>query len=239
MTSEPTTVTPADLLPMLGLEVVAGPIRMTGITDDVLAELAVLAGRGVHDPARMPFTYPWTDVPADRLPGEFAKYHWRTRADFSPQAWTINLAVYADGELVGVQGMTTSDFLVTRTGETGSWLGREYQGRGLGTLMRQVFCALCFDHLDFAEITSAAFTDNPSSLGVSRKVGYQENGRVRRQRRPGELATTIQLLLPPERLVRAPHPLAVSGVEAFRASIGLPPTAGAEAGGGAVAADSN
>jgi RimJ/RimL family protein N-acetyltransferase len=214
-------VSPVDLYPMLGLRITAGPLELRGITDDLIVELAALAQRGVHDPHRMPFTFPWTDVSVDELPARFGQYHWRTRAEFTPQEWTLNLAVSYEGQLVGVQGMTAGKYLVTRTGETGSWLGREHHGRGIGTLMRQVFCGFCFDHLDAAEITSAAFSDNPASLGVSKKVGYVENGRIRRERRAGELATTIELLLRPEALVRAPYDVEVAGVAAFRRQIGL------------------
>ena len=61
-------------------------------------------------------------------------------------------------------------------GETGSWLGMKHHGRGIGTVMRQALCAFMCDHLDAAEVTSAAFVDNHASLAVSRKVGYRENG---------------------------------------------------------------
>ena len=44
--------------------------------------------------------------------------------------------------------------------------------------MRQMICAFLFDHLDFEEITSGAFTDNPASLAVSRKVGYRDERRT-------------------------------------------------------------
>jgi RimJ/RimL family protein N-acetyltransferase len=125
--------------------------------------------------------------------------------------------------LLGVQGFNTTKYLVTRSGETGSWLGREHQGRGVGTSMRQAMCAFVFDHLDAEQITSGAFTDNPASLAVSRKVGYRENGVVRRERRPGEAATTVELLLRPEELVRGEHPMHVSGLEAVRRTIGLDP----------------
>jgi hypothetical protein len=42
--------------------------------------------------------------------------------------------------------------------------------------MRQVICAFVFDHLDAEYVTSGAFSDNLASLGVSRKVGYADNG---------------------------------------------------------------
>lgn len=213
--------TMADTFPIMGLRVTAGPIELRGLTDDDIAELAHLAGQGIHDPALMPFVYPWTDVAPKELPLAFAQYHWRTRADFSAKAWVLNLGVWHEGTLVGVQGLDAQHYLVTRMAETGSWLGLAHHGKGLGTAMRQVMCAFAFDHLDAAQITSGAFTDNPASLAVSRKVGYRENGVVRRERRPGELASTVELVLEPDHFERGEHPLEVSGVEAFRTSIGL------------------
>lgn len=103
-----------------------------------------------------------------------AAYHWGKRSTFSPDDFSLDLAA--------------RHFPVTRTGETGSWLGREFQGRGLGTAMRRAFCELLFDHLGFEEVTSAAFLDNPASLGVSRKVGYRPTAVSRVKRREGELA---------------------------------------------------
>lgn len=211
----------ADLLPALGLRVTAGPLELRGIDDDLLVALCDLAAGGIHDPAQMPFYFPWTDAPAEDLRRNTAAYHWRARADFSTDAWGLHLAVLHEGRLVGTQAFETRDYLVTRTGETGSWLGREFQGRGIGTAMRQVVCAFAFDHLDAVEVTSGAFADNPSSLAVSRKVGYRPDGVRRLQRRPGELALNQRLVLRPEDLVRGEHPLEVEGLGAFRRSVGL------------------
>ena len=176
------STTVADLLPALGLRVTAGPLELRGLTDEDVATLVDVVLDGVHDPVRTPFIVPWTDAPAAELPTRFAQYHWRTRAEFSPASWVLNLGVWHEGELIGVQGLTTSSYLVTRSAETGSWIGRRHHGRGIGTAMRQAMCAFAFDHLDAAEVTSGAFTDNPASLAVSRKVGYRENGHVRRER---------------------------------------------------------
>ena len=84
--------------------------------------------------------------------------------------------MFYDGRLVGSQGFSTRDFLITRIGETGSWLGREFHGIGIGTAMRKVICAFIFDYLGAKFITSSAYADNPASLGVSRKCGYRQNG---------------------------------------------------------------
>jgi len=209
----------ATALPLLALRITAGPVELRGITDDLLGPLGDLA-TDIHAPDFMPFTYPWSLTPAPRIPLNVAQYHWGKRASFSPAEWTADLAVYYDGELVGCQGFTTKDYLVTRGGETGSWLGRRFQGRGIGTAMRQVMCAFIFDHLDAQHITSSAFEDNPASLAVSRKTGYADNGTERRSRL-GKPATLRRIILEPANLVRYPHELSVERLAEFRASIGL------------------
>ena len=128
--------------------------------------------------------------------------------------------MFYDGQLVGSQGYGTRDFLVTRIGETGSWLGREFHGRGIGTAMRKVICAFLFDHLDAKFITSSAYSDNPASLGVSRKCGYRENG-VTILKRKDKPATLQRLILESGNLVRYEHELTVEGLPEFRRSIGL------------------
>lgn len=208
------------VFPVLDLRVTAGDLELRGISDDDIVALGALAAKGIHSPDRMPFSFPWTDVPPEELPLNFAQYHWRTRAGFSPSSWVLNLGVWWQGELVGVQGVTTSNFVVRRTGETGSWLGAEHQGRGLGTVMRQVMCVLLFDHLAFTEITSGAFVDNPASLAVSRKVGYHVNGTERHERR-GELAEMTMLALRPDELVRPDVAVEVTGADRVRRLIGV------------------
>ena len=205
---------------VLGLRASAGPLTLTRIDDDTLVALAELAAEGVHEPGTMPFPVPWTLRPPGEFQREFLRYHWRLRADFTPDAWSLELAVRHEGVLVGVQGVHTRDFLVTRTGETGSWLALSRHGRGIGTSMRRAMCALLFDHLGFTEITSAAFVDNPASGAVSRKVGYRENGVTRRRRGDGTCALSQGFVLTPDTLVRGPE-LRVEGAGPVRRLIGL------------------
>jgi RimJ/RimL family protein N-acetyltransferase len=210
----------AQVFPVLGLGITAGPLQLAGMDDDTLVTLADLAAEGIHEPDAMPFEIPWTLTPPETFRLAFLQHHWRVRADFGPSAWDLDLAVRYEGDLVGTQGVSTRDFLVTRTGETGSWLGRRFQGRGIGTLMRQALCAFLFDHLGFEEITSGAFLDNPASQTVSRKVGYQPNGVGRKRRREGEWAAHQRFLLTPDGLVRGPD-LQVEGVQPLRRLLGL------------------
>lgn len=216
---------PVDLFPPLGLRVVAGALELRGLTDELIAELCDVAEAGIHDPGEMPFYFPWTAAPAGELGRNTAAYHWGKRSTFSPDEFCLDLAVLLEGRVIGCQGVAAKHFPVTRTGETGSWLGREFQGRGLGTVMRQAMCELLFDHLGFEEITSAAFLDNPASLGVSRKVGYRPTVVSRIKRREGELALNQGLVLTPDAFVRLGEPVHVTGAEAVRAFIGLDATA--------------
>jgi RimJ/RimL family protein N-acetyltransferase len=210
-----------EIWPPLGLRVLAGPLELRAIHDTDIPLLVDLAARGIHDPAEMPFATPWSTAPVDQLERSMATFYWTSRAQMDPARWTLNLVACWNGQIVGSQGFATENFLVTRSGETGSWLGREFQGRGIGTVMRQTICAFVLDHLDADEVTSAAFLDNPSSLAVSRKVGYTANGQSREKRRDGEVAISQRLVLKPENLVRSGYDLDVTGVGPFRRFVGL------------------
>lgn len=215
------TTTLADLWPPFGLRLRQGDLELHAVRDEDFPELVELVLDGIHDAARMPFIVPWTDAPPAELPARYLKHYWEQRGQTGPRRWSLDLVVRRDGEAVGIQGISTENFLVTRTGETGSWLARRHQGRGIGTRMRQAVCAFAFDHLGFEEVTSSAFTDNAQSLAVSRKVGYRDNGEWRVQRREGERATSRGLVLTPEAFVRAEEPLRVEGVEALRNFLGI------------------
>ncbi|RSN69181.1 GNAT family N-acetyltransferase [Actinomadura sp. WAC 06369] len=146
-----------------------------------------LAAEGVHDPAAMPFATPWTDAPPAERGRAHMQFHWRQLAEWTPENWTLQLAVFLDGRTVGVQSVGARDFAVVREVGTGSWLGRRFQGRGVGTEMRAAVLALAFEGLGAETAVSAAFADNAASVAVSRKLGYEPNGtervRVRDERR--------------------------------------------------------
>jgi RimJ/RimL family protein N-acetyltransferase len=210
----------AAILPLLDLRIAVGPFELRGVTDDLLTPLADRIIKGIHDPDNVPFSTPWSIAPAEEIPSNTAKFHWKQRASFTPAEWAMDLVVLMDGQLIGYQGFSTRDFLVTRVGETGSWLGRELQGRGIGTAIRKIMCQFIFDHLDAEYITSAALASNSASLAVSRKVGYTENG-VEIIKHMGKSATLQRVILKPENLVRYEHRLTVDGLPEFRRSIGL------------------
>jgi len=73
--------------------------------------------------------------------------------------------------------MTGKEFPLLRTVDTGSWLTRAEQGKGYGKQMRSAVLHLAFEELGAQRAESGAYLDNPSSAGVSRSLGYRENGR--------------------------------------------------------------
>ncbi|GGV08309.1 succinyl-CoA transferase Rv0802c [Actinomadura cremea] len=152
-----------------------------------LDALGELAAEGVHDPESMPFLVPWTDAPPAERARATMQFHWRQLAEWTPENWSLQFTVFLDGRVVGTQSVGARDFAVVREVGTGSWLGRRFQGRGIGTEMRAAVLAFAFDGLGAETAVSAAFADNPASTAVSRRLGYEPNGtervRVRDERR--------------------------------------------------------
>ena len=113
-----------------------------------LEELASVASGGIHPPHEMPFAVPWTDAVGDpRFVEDFVGFHERALTEWTPASWALNLLVFADGHPVGTQSVGAEGFAVARTVHTGSWLGSESQGRGLGTEMRAAVLELAFTGL--------------------------------------------------------------------------------------------
>jgi RimJ/RimL family protein N-acetyltransferase len=164
------------LWPLFGLAVTTPRLTLRYVDDESGTELARLAARGIHDPATMPFAEPWTDVDSPELEHNTMRYYWRSRAETSSGHWDLNMTVWCGQTVVGMCSVTADDFPVTRTASTGSWLGREYQGHGLGREMRRAALCLIFAGLDADCATTSAWHDNAASLGVTRSLGYTANG---------------------------------------------------------------
>lgn len=162
--------------PLFDLEVRTPRLTLRYIDDELGVELAALAARGIHDPGFMPFGVPWTDEPSPAMERQAIQFYWRTRASCGPESWNVQFAVLVDDEVVGSTGLEAQQFPALRTFETGSWLGRAYQGQGLGTEMRVATLHVGFVALDALVATTGAFADNAPSLGVTSKLAYEPNG---------------------------------------------------------------
>ena len=211
------------LWPLFDLRIVTPHLELRLPADDELASLCVLAREGIHDPSWMPFGYGWTDLPSPAFERGFAQYHWGRRAEWRPEHWSLELMVSRDGEPIGMQGVFARDFPTLRAVSSGSWLGRAYQGRGLGKEMRGAVLHLAFAGLGAEVALTEAFTDNLASIGVSRAVGYEENGTGRLARR-GAASDTLRFRLTRERWASLQWPEArIEGLEACLELFGATP----------------
>ncbi len=180
--------------PLFDLVVRTPRLEVRLLREEDLAEFVELIDGGIHDPATMPFFFPWTDAVPEQRAREAAQWMWRHRANWSPDRWELTGGVFVDGKIVGVQALEAAHFRAVRSVETGSWLGRAHQGHGLGREMREAVLHLAFAGLGAEEALSGAFEDNAASLATSRAVGYEEYGEARGPRRDGS-ARTIRFRL--------------------------------------------
>jgi RimJ/RimL family protein N-acetyltransferase/predicted GNAT family acetyltransferase len=150
-------------------------LRLATVTE--LRALAQVARAGIHSPDEMPFKVPWTDhVDEPGFEEAFVRFHRAAVDGWSVDGWTLNLVAFVDGRPVGSQALEAEQFSQTLTVGTGSWLGRSWQGAGLGTEMRAAVLQLAFGVLGARTARSGALLGNAQSLGVSRKLGYAEVG---------------------------------------------------------------
>ncbi len=167
---------PDALWPLWDLRLTTPDLELRLPTMAQLEELAALAYDGVHDPAVMPFMTPWTDTSPLVRARSTLQWHWSRWGAWQPTDWSLDLVALSEGRVVGTQGLVAKDFPALREVSTGSWVGRGFQGRGIGRQMRTAVLVLAFDHLGATAARSGAFADNPASLAVSRRLGYAEDG---------------------------------------------------------------
>ncbi len=144
--------------------------------DQLLDDLAHLAGQGIHPPGTTVFPQPWTSGTPDEVADNVLRNHWWARADWRGSNWRLHLtAVHRDGRVIGQQNLSARDFVVTREARTGFWVGRRHHNRSYGTQMRAAALHLAFA-LGAERVTSTAFAHNGPSRAISAKFGYVPNG---------------------------------------------------------------
>lgn len=104
------------------------------------------------------------------------QYAWGTWSRWAPDDWSLWLAVALDGTVIGSQELSGREFAIRGEVSTGSWLGKDFHGKGFGTEMRAAVLHLAFAGLGARHAVSGAYIDNAASLGISRKLGYRGDG---------------------------------------------------------------
>ncbi len=198
--------------PLHGLVLSTPTVTLKGMTErDALALAAVVPQDLEHDP-RFP------DLTSAQ---KSLRSYWQAQGRWSVDDWVVQLAVIVDGEPVGLQALEGKDFAVRRTVDSYSWLVPSVRGQGVGKRMRAAVLELAFAHLGAEVAVSEAWQNNAASLGVSRSLGYRDNGLdiVARDGVPGRM----QRLLMERAAWRAPEPVTVLGLAACLPLLGLSP----------------
>jgi RimJ/RimL family protein N-acetyltransferase len=208
------------LWPLYDLRLKTERLELRLPTEGEIAMLCAIAREGIHPPDEMPFGVAWSTKPSPRFEREYIQWHWRQRADWTPEAWSLELAVFLEGRPIGSQALAARQFATFRAVDTGSWLGLGHQGRGIGKEMRGAVLALAFDGLAAEVAETGAFLDNAPSAGVSRALGYAANG-VGRLAPEGVARATQRFLMTRAAWSARPRPaVAIVGLESCREMFG-------------------
>ena len=127
----------------------------------------------------------------------------------------------SDGEVIGQQKITGANFRTVRTVNSFSFLTLAHQGQGLGKEMRRAILHLAFEGLGALRAESDAFVDNAASAGVSRSLGYRDNGTFLAPR-PSGAALMLRFLMTKEDWEQiSTDDLTITGLEGALPVLGL------------------
>jgi RimJ/RimL family protein N-acetyltransferase len=180
--------------PLFDLRLTSERLVLRPLADDDFDALIDAIDAGIHDPDQSPFLFQWADEEPVQRARNALQYWWGRRANWMPTDWALGFGVWLEGRLVGVQEMEAKQFPVLREVSTGSWLTQSVQGQGIGKEMRAAVLSFAFGSLGAEFARTAAFVDNAASQGVTRHIGYRENGRGRNVNR-GEAAEMIRFVI--------------------------------------------
>ncbi len=199
------------LYPAFALKITLRDLELRLIRDDDFPAYAQLLRDQIFQPEFTDATFPWANQePDDRVRSAF-RYQWTVRASLDQYSWALPFGVFHEGTLIGSQEINAQNFDLTRTVGTGSWLTRGQQGKGHGKLMRQAVLEFVFDYLKAERAESDALETNLPSLGVSRSLGYRDNGTDIRMH-GGKACRFHRVVLTPEDFVRPEERITVEGL---------------------------
>jgi RimJ/RimL family protein N-acetyltransferase len=162
--------------PISGLRLTTSMVELRWPFMTDLDDLAETAVEGVHEPGYMPFFSQWTDGMPDVVARRVLQRHWNALGTWTAEDWTLYLVVVKDGKVVGSQSVGARGFAITREAVLTSWLGRRFQGRGIGTHARAATLHLAFEGLGAEQVMVVVRQDNLPSQRVCEKFGFVRDG---------------------------------------------------------------
>ncbi len=206
--------------PLFDLRVRTPRLTLRLARDEELLALAERVAGRLLVPEQAAFMGAWTQLASPAFEREVMRRHWSWRANWNVRDWRLPLGIYEGDELLGGVDAWASDFPVLRSALTGSWLVAEARGRGLGKEARAAMLQLCFAGLGARVVRSVAHPDNAASVGVSRSLGYREDGTTTSLAGEVEAVEALRFKLTRERW-QARDDIELSGLEGCADLFGL------------------
>ncbi|WP_018350558.1 GNAT family N-acetyltransferase [Longispora albida] len=204
---------PHSYWPVHNLVLRTGDVTLRANTEADLVPLSELCPADVETNPHLPDF----GVPGHRAAHAIHQGYWRSMGSWEPGTWSAGFTVWVSGELAGFQDLEAADFGALRTVETASWLGTAFRGKGIGKAMRLAVLSLAFDGLGAEVAETEAWTHNASSLGVSRALGYVDNG-VKLHRHQDSVAEMARMRLTRQRWseLHTGHDVTIEGLDTCR-----------------------
>ena len=210
----------SSLWPLLDLRLAGGDLVLQPLREADLDEVIPLVPDDLElDPGA--FRFQADQTTQRRL--VILQQYWRYYGAWTPASWRVTFAVRRAGQLLGLQELEAQDFAQLRVVDTASWLTPEARGLGLGKQMRRCVLALAFGPLQARAAVTSAWHDNHASLGVSRSLGYQDNGVSTLTRGSGADTLVHLRMTRAEWETSAAGAVTISGFDPCRFLFGLPP----------------
>ncbi len=166
-----------DVWPLFGLEIQAGPLVLRPMTEAWAMELARDVPADLEMDPGMPLLTGASEARGRQV--VTLQRYWTAYGTWSVEAWRLPFAVFHGDDLIGEQTLEGTKFPLVREVDSASFLRLEARGKGFGKEMRRAILALAFGPMRAESAISGAWHDNHASLGVSRAMGYEPNGRAR------------------------------------------------------------
>lgn len=138
-------------------------------SSDEAALIAAANNRNVWRNLHHRFPHPFTQ-------GDAMKWFSSLAAMPEPTHWAIEVNRIA----VGGIGVDLGEGIYAKSGNFGYWLGEQYWGRGIMTAAVRVASEYAMSHFGLVRLAATVFAWNPASMRVLEKVGFKQEGILRR-----------------------------------------------------------
>lgn len=91
-----------------------------------------------------------------------------------------NFVIATEDELIGTIGLRLGEDVYRHSAEIGYWLGEPFWGRGIASRAVAAMVDWGFENFNLLRIHACVFSENPASMRVLEKAGFEREATMRR-----------------------------------------------------------